>query len=126
MVLRLLIPAVVAVVAAFLSGCEADGHATLVSDYGRPGVPIEEVELHLASIDAPYTLIANLEAEADTVRFSTAAEAEAAVYEKLRKLAARSGADAVIDVQMSNSEVPWNENQHTVVRATAKAVLIKR
>ena len=111
--------------AACLLGCEARGHATMVSDYGRPGVPLEWVQLHLDPIEAEHTHIANLEAEADTVKFATVEEAEAAVLEKLRTLAARSGANAVIDVEQHREIVHWNETPRTVVRATAKAVLLE-
>lgn len=108
------------------AGCEARGRMERVSPHRLAPQPVEAVELYLddRAADRPYHLIARVESEASTRRFVTVHEAEAAALDKLRSLAARAGARAVIDIEQVVTRDVDTEEQ--VVRASGKAVIFRR
>lgn len=107
-------------------GCEASGRMDRVSSHRLAPQPADEVELYFdnRAADRPYHLIAHVESEAGTRRFVTVHEAEAAALDKLRSLAARAGARAVIDIERSITRD--DETDERVVRASGKAVIFRR
>jgi hypothetical protein len=115
-----------AAVCAMQPGCEARGRMERVSPHRLAPQPPEIVELYLdgRQPDRPYHVIARLEAEAGTRRFVTVQEAEAAVLDKLRSLAARAGARAVIDIDQTVTVD--DERGEQIVRARGKAVAFRR
>lgn len=124
---RCLIRCVLAfVLVAALLGCEARGRAERVSPHRMAPQPVEAVELYLdgREPDRPYLVLARLESEASTRRFVTLREAEAAALDKLRSLAARYGARAVIDIDQTTTMDQQHGEQ--VVRMTGKAVAFRR
>lgn len=107
-------------------GCEARGSMERVSPHRLAPQPPEAVELYFddRAPDRPYHLIARIQSEASTRRFVTVQEAEAAALDKLRALAARAGARAVIDIEQSITTD--EERGEQIVRARGKAVTFRR
>lgn len=119
-------------------GCQASGRADRVTPHHFAPQPPEAVEMYFDGRmpTARYHTIANVESEATTRRFVTLAEAEAAAIDRLRHLAARHGATAVIEIEtevLRDGEVidevpratqPLRDTGH-VVRATGRAIRIR-
>lgn len=114
--------------ALLLGGCQAKGGGVRVGSYMRAPVTVDEVQMHFRPVDRAHTVVALLDAQADTRTFVTIEEAEAAVYERLREQAARFGATAVIDIERTVSREIAPDGAATgnqLVSATAKAVVFR-
>ncbi len=81
-------------------GCRASGTSERISPHWRAPESPDMVDLYFEPVDRPHELIARISATGETRRFGSLALAEAAVYEKLRDLAARYGALAIIEIDV--------------------------
>jgi hypothetical protein len=107
-------------------GCEARGRMERVSPHLLAPQPPEIVELYLddRQPDRPYHVVARVESQASTRRFVTLHEAEAAALDKLRDLAARAGALAVIDIEQT--VMIDEERGEQIIHARGKAIAYRR
>jgi len=107
-------------------GCEASGNLERVSHHRLAPQPPDAVERSFDDNAAkrPHHVLAHVEARAGTRRFATVAEAEAAALDKLRELAGRAGARAVINIEQTIRTD--DDRGEQIVFITGTAVVFRR